>query len=137
MGQFPRLIRQGHGEVLRLWANEVPNEGIIRYLDFFNMERLAIVSPAALAEVLVYKNYDFEKPANLRKGISRILGMGLFLAEGDEHKVTLLSLVGNISQLSPDAEPKKEPHARFQLPAYQEFISDLLGQVQIAYTIIA
>ena len=72
---------------MRKWVEEVPNDGIIRYLDIFNMERLAIVSPAALGEVLVQKNYDFEKPLQLRKGISRILGTGLFLAEGETHKV--------------------------------------------------
>ncbi|KAL8913112.1 MAG: hypothetical protein Q9171_002006 [Xanthocarpia ochracea] len=80
------MLDAGPGIVLRSWANSVPNDGIIRYLDFFNLERLAVVSPAALADVLVHKCYDFEKPPQLRKGISRILGMGLFLAEGDVHK---------------------------------------------------
>ncbi|KAL8788066.1 MAG: hypothetical protein Q9195_007480 [Heterodermia aff. obscurata] len=50
------------------------------------MERLAIVGPDALADVLTHNCYDFEKPLQLRKGISRILGMGLFLAEGEVHK---------------------------------------------------
>lgn len=44
------------------------------------------VSAKALAEVLVTKNYDFQKPASMRWGLSRILGVGLLLAEGDEHK---------------------------------------------------
>ena len=87
MGHFFQMLDVGPGIVLRSWANSVPNDGIIRYLDFFNLERLAVVSPAALADVLVHKCYDFEKPPQLRKGISRILGMGLFLAEGDVHKV--------------------------------------------------
>lgn len=82
MGNFFPVLKAGPGEVLRAWVDEIPEEGIIRYLDFFNLERLATVSPVALAEVLVLKCYDFEKPAPLRKGISRILGVGLFLAEG-------------------------------------------------------
>ncbi|KAL8969481.1 MAG: hypothetical protein Q9197_004320 [Variospora fuerteventurae] len=86
MGHFWQMMEAGPGHVLRSWANSVPNNGIIRYLDFFNLDRLAVVSPAALAEVLVHKCYDFEKPPQLRKGISRILGMGLFLSEGDVHK---------------------------------------------------
>ncbi|KAI4102092.1 MAG: hypothetical protein LQ345_007385 [Seirophora villosa] len=86
MGHFWQMIDAGPGVVLRSWANSVPNNGVIRYLDFFNLERVAVVSPAALAEVLVHKCYDFEKPPQLRKGISRILGMGLFLSEGDVHK---------------------------------------------------
>ena len=87
MGNFFPILKAGPGELLRAWVDEIPNEGVIRYLDFFNLERLAIVSPAALAEVLVHKSYDFEKPGPLRKGISRILGVGLFLAEGETHKV--------------------------------------------------
>jgi hypothetical protein len=81
------MLKPGPGENLRAWVDEMPNEGIVRYLDFLNQGRLAIVSPAALAEVLVHKNYDFEKPAPLRKGLPRILGVGLFLAKGEVHKV--------------------------------------------------
>ncbi|KAL8643001.1 MAG: hypothetical protein Q9226_008440 [Calogaya cf. arnoldii] len=80
------MMEMGPGDVLRSWANTVPNNGLIRYLDFFNLERVAIVGPAALADVLVHKCYDFEKPPQLRKGISRILGLGLFLSEGEVHK---------------------------------------------------
>lgn len=82
----------------------MPNDGIIRYLDFFNLERVVVVSPAALAEVLVHKCYDFEKPPQLRKGISRILGMGLFLAEGDVHKVSRLDCLFLLVRLITDAE---------------------------------
>ncbi|KAL9595950.1 MAG: hypothetical protein Q9219_006141 [cf. Caloplaca sp. 3 TL-2023] len=85
-GPFLADVGKSPGPVLRSWANSVPNQGLIRYLDFFNLERVAVVSPAALAEVLVHKCYEFEKPPQLRKGISRILGLGLFLSEGDEHK---------------------------------------------------
>ncbi|KAL8839542.1 MAG: hypothetical protein Q9176_004403 [Flavoplaca citrina] len=86
MGHFWQMMETGPGDVLRSWANGVPNNGLIRYLDFFNLERVAVVNPAALAEVLVHKCYDFEKPPQLRKGISRILGLGLFLSEGEVHK---------------------------------------------------
>jgi cytochrome P450 len=64
----------------------VPNDGLIRYLGVFNMERLLIVSPKALAEVLVTKSYDFMKPSTMRNGIGRILGFGILFAEGDVHK---------------------------------------------------
>lgn len=104
MGHFFRMLEAGPGNVLRSWANSVPNDGIIRYLDFFNLERVVVVSPAALAEVLVHKCYDFEKPPQLRKGISRILGMGLFLAEGDVHKVSRLDCLFLLVRLITDAE---------------------------------
>lgn len=88
MGHFWQILATFPGDVLRSWANSVPNDGLIRYLDFLNLERVAVVNPAALADVLVHHCYDFEKPPQLRKGISRILGLGLFLAEGDVHKVS-------------------------------------------------
>jgi cytochrome P450 len=52
-----------------------------------NTERLAIVSPKALSEVLTIKSYDFVKPAQFRFGLGRLLGIGILLAEGDEHKM--------------------------------------------------
>lgn len=91
MGHFWQMMESGPGDVLRSWANSVPNQGLIRYLDFFNLERVAIVGPAALADVLVHNCYDFEKPPQLRKGISRILGLGLFLSEGEVHRVRKLA----------------------------------------------
>ncbi|KAK5652589.1 hypothetical protein OQA88_10350 [Cercophora sp. LCS_1] len=69
------------------WLNSIPNDGVIRYLGILNLERLLITSPKALAEVLVTKNYDFEKPESLRTLLGSILGNGLFFAEGEEHHV--------------------------------------------------
>lgn len=69
------------------WINTVPNNGLIRYMTLLNSERLFLTNAKGLAEVLVQKNYEFTKPSQLRKGLGRILGVGILLAEGDEHKV--------------------------------------------------
>ena len=53
-------------------------------------------SPEALSEVLTTKSYDFVKPSMLRNGLGRILGTGLILAEGDEHKVGPYSVLSFI-----------------------------------------
>lgn len=74
-------------------AAELPNNGLIRYLGLLNQERLLITSPKALAEVLVTKNYDFVKPSTMRFGLGRILGIGLLLAEGDEHRMQRKNLM--------------------------------------------
>ncbi|KAH8204419.1 hypothetical protein TruAng_001470 [Truncatella angustata] len=47
----------------------------------------------ALAEVLVHRNYDFEKPAEVKSFLGRILGVGVLVAEGDEHKVQRRNLL--------------------------------------------
>jgi hypothetical protein len=43
-------------------------------------------SPAAIADVLVHKCYDFEKPAIFKRTAVKILGNGILFAEGDVHK---------------------------------------------------
>ena len=87
MGQFFYMLKRPHGESTRTWLETIPNDGIIRYLAIFNSERLTIVNSKGLSEVLVQKSYEFVKPAQLRKGLARILGVGIFLAEGEDHKV--------------------------------------------------
>lgn len=88
MGQFWCLVNEPQGQPLRRWINELPHNGLIRYLDFFNRERIAVVGPKALAEVLVHKAYDFTKPPQFVRALGNTLGIGLFLAEGEVHKVS-------------------------------------------------
>lgn len=86
-GHFGRISKDPSGIPQQEWINEVPNDGLIRYTTLLNSERLLITTPKALGEVLVQKNYDFIKPAMVRNGLGRLLGIGVLLAEGDEHKV--------------------------------------------------
>jgi hypothetical protein len=55
----------------------------------FKESRVLVTNPKALAEVLVQRNYEFIKPPRIRMGLGRLLGIGILLAEGDEHKVCL------------------------------------------------
>jgi cytochrome P450 len=59
----------------------------------FNSERLLVISPKALSEVLTTKNYDFIKPDQVARGLGRLLGVGILLAEGDEHKTQRKNLM--------------------------------------------
>jgi cytochrome P450 len=92
-GQFAAITKDASGIPLRRWINDIPNDGLIRYLHLFNHERLMVTSPKGLAEVLVTKSYDFVKPELLRSGIGAILGIGILFAEGDEHKVQRKNLM--------------------------------------------
>ncbi|KLU82080.1 cytochrome P450 97B3 [Magnaporthiopsis poae ATCC 64411] len=85
-GQQARISKEPTGAPMVDWFNSIPNDGLIRYLSILNLERLAPTSAKALQEILVTKNYDFEKPSDFRHTIGRILGVGILLAEGDEHK---------------------------------------------------
>ena len=88
MGQSMNLRRNPNGQaaLYRTWSEQLQNNGIIRYLDILNTEILLPVSPKALAEVLVHRPYEFIKPPRLAIGLGKILGIGVFLAEGEEHK---------------------------------------------------
>lgn len=71
------------------WENSIPNNGMLRYRTALNRENVLVTGSKPLAEVLVHKSYDFAKPAKLRLGLGRILGVGLIVSEGEQHKVSL------------------------------------------------
>ncbi|KAH7090696.1 cytochrome P450 [Paraphoma chrysanthemicola] len=79
---FQRPGGQPHLNLMK----EVENDGIILTRGFFHTDRLIITSPAALADVLVHKSYDMEKPPASRAFLRKFLGDGLLMTEGDEHK---------------------------------------------------
>lgn len=92
-GHFRTIIREPTGEPQEKWINEIPNEGLLHYRNLFNEGRLLPTTPKALAEVLVQKNYEFIKPLQIRAGIGRILGVGILLAEGEEHRLQRKNLM--------------------------------------------
>ncbi|RPA84155.1 cytochrome P450 [Ascobolus immersus RN42] len=66
---------------------KIPNDGLITYKAIFNTERVSPTTVAAMAEVLVHKAYEFEKPWFMREGVATIIGKnGIFFAEGEQHK---------------------------------------------------
>lgn len=71
----------------------VPNDGLIRYFWFFNEERVLLTSPKALAEVLSTDSYSYIKPPDVSNIVGKLLGFGVLLAEGDEHKVQRRNLM--------------------------------------------
>ncbi|KAH7397318.1 cytochrome P450 [Pyrenochaeta sp. MPI-SDFR-AT-0127] len=86
LGHFKRIFKDPSGEPQRDWIDTVPNDGVLYYRWLFNEPRVLLTNPKALGEVLVQRNYDFVKPQRLSSGLGRLLGVGILLAEGDEHK---------------------------------------------------
>ncbi|KAI9705389.1 MAG: hypothetical protein M1820_005219 [Bogoriella megaspora] len=64
----------------------IPNEGLIHFRGFFNQDRLLLTDPGSLSEVLVSKTYEFTKPSGARNFLRIVLGDGLIIVEGEEHK---------------------------------------------------
>ncbi|MCJ1387575.1 hypothetical protein MMC18_000418 [Xylographa bjoerkii] len=86
-GHFSKIVKEPTGKPMLEWVNSVPNHGLIRYTTLLNSERILVTNAKGLGEVLVTKNYDFVKPSGIREGIGKILGVGILLAEGEEHKI--------------------------------------------------
>ena len=59
----------------------------------FNREQILVTGGKALADILVHNSYDFVKPAKLRLGLGRLLGVGLIVADGKAHKVFPMKLL--------------------------------------------
>jgi hypothetical protein len=111
------------------WAANLPNEGLIRYYIVGNLERVVLTSPKALSELLVTKVYDFEKPKTVRQSFRRIVGDGILLAEGDEHKVLLTAISNRIAFiLTRYAASTQELDACIRIPPHQGPLPNLLVQ---------
>lgn len=75
------------------WMKKIPNDGLIMFRGLANIERLLPTDPKYLSEILVHKSYDFEKPGRARRFLRIILGDGLIIVEGDEHRFQRKSLM--------------------------------------------
>ncbi|MCJ1477757.1 hypothetical protein MMC13_006430 [Lambiella insularis] len=91
-GQFGKILAEPNGKPMLEWINTIPNNGLIRYLSLLNHERILMTNAKGLSEVLVQKNYEFIKPDAVRTGLGRVLGEGVLVAEGEEHKTQRKSL---------------------------------------------
>ncbi|OJD40427.1 cytochrome p450 [Diplodia corticola] len=90
------MARPPGGEFLN-WVKTIPNDGLIRFRGFFNVDRIIPTHPRTIADVLVHNSYDFEKPARLRSFLRRILGDGLIMVEGDEHRFQRKNIMPSFS----------------------------------------
>ncbi|PHH69623.1 hypothetical protein CDD82_7631 [Ophiocordyceps australis] len=84
-GHFGNIYRSGSGDMEEKWFNEIPNNGCIYYRGLFNRPNVMVTSPDAVKQVLT-RTYEFPKPAGLRHFAARVLGIGLFLSEGAQHR---------------------------------------------------
>lgn len=72
-------------ELLLDIIQDIPNDGIVALREVTD-SRLLVTAPSVLADLLVHRSYDFEKPQNMRKFLGSVLGKGLVTTEGEEHK---------------------------------------------------
>jgi cytochrome P450 len=63
-----------------------PNDGVLLLRSPLHTNRILITNPKALADVLVANPYDFQKPKKIRAFLRKVLGDGLIMVEGDQHR---------------------------------------------------
>lgn len=83
VGHEITMFQRPPGEPNRKAMLEIDNDGLILVRGFLHTNKLIVTSPAALADVLVHKAYDMEKPPWTRGFLRKFLGDGLLVAEGD------------------------------------------------------
>ncbi|KAL3954381.1 hypothetical protein ACCO45_009944 [Purpureocillium lilacinum] len=101
-GHGQALFRDGPGICARKWyataghiqaalipfrIQDMKHNGMIRAMWPFGKECVVLLSPAAISEVLVQKGELFEKSYHVRVFAERVIGNGLLLAEGPQHKM--------------------------------------------------
>lgn len=80
------VFKRPAGEEFLKFMNTVPNNGIISIPGFFGAHWLMVSDLRSVAEVLSHKSYDFEKISVLRDFLRIVIGNGLIVVEGEEHK---------------------------------------------------
>ncbi|KAI1005687.1 hypothetical protein K3495_g2529 [Podosphaera aphanis] len=93
--KLPQAPARGEGESFFIpptpdqvleWVDHIPNDGIIRYVDFLNQDSVTLTSISAVAEFLQTKADHFSKRPKHKRVMESVLGHGLVTAEGAEHK---------------------------------------------------
>ncbi|KAH8897658.1 cytochrome P450 [Thozetella sp. PMI_491] len=87
LGSIPRtLLDRGSapGDLFLDLVNTHPKEDLL-CLNILTNE-LLVIGARPLADLLVHQSYNFTKPENIRGFLKLILGDGLVVAEGDQHK---------------------------------------------------
>jgi hypothetical protein len=92
VGHGLTMFQRPSGEPHLRMMKETDNEGIVLTRGFFHSDRLIVTTPGALADVLVHKSYDMEKPPWARAFLRKFLGDGLLMTEGDEYETHIYSL---------------------------------------------
>jgi cytochrome P450 len=84
MGNFPEVMGSEVGASFKQWSQQYG--GIVSFHGQWNRPMIAVTDPNLLKQVLTSQAYDFEKTSRTSNGLRRILGNGVLVAEGEEHK---------------------------------------------------
>jgi len=82
-GQFKKIFAADNSVLQEQWVEEYgPN---ITYKGFLGVNRLWTVDPRALNHIMTH-SMDYQKPAQARANLSFVLGNGVLITEGEQHR---------------------------------------------------
>ncbi|PRP88347.1 hypothetical protein PROFUN_03261 [Planoprotostelium fungivorum] len=84
LGHFDAIRKEDTGVTTRAYSQMMPF-GIFRTRMFLSW-RVWVTDPKALSKILVTSAYDYQKPPSTRDFLTVLLGKGVLVAEGLEHK---------------------------------------------------
>src|SRR5690606_9841796 len=79
-------------EQLVEWINQVPNDGLVRYLGFLNAERVLVTTPRGCKEVLQTQGYNYIKLPWALEVMGQIAPHGILVAPPKKHRVRLCAV---------------------------------------------
>jgi hypothetical protein len=85
---WKRLFTEPDTSDFLKWANQVPNDGLIRYFGILNDERLHVTNTKGLVQLLQKDTYLYKKPRAQGQLIRFLAGDNVVVSEGKNHKVS-------------------------------------------------
>jgi cytochrome P450 len=83
---FKRLLLEPSPEQLSRWALDIPNNGLISYRGIFNTKRVLVTTTKGVQEIFNLRPYEFPKPSFVKTLLRGVIGEGLVVADGEQHK---------------------------------------------------
>ncbi|PMD54166.1 cytochrome P450 [Hyaloscypha bicolor E] len=68
------------------FMDTVPHEYFFRMLDIFNKEIVILTDPKAITQPFQTNSYEYVKPVNIKNILKHLLGNGLIVSDGQDHK---------------------------------------------------
>jgi hypothetical protein len=85
---WKRLFTEPDTSDFLRWANQVPNDGLVRYFGILNDERLHVTKTQGLVQLLQKDTYLYKKPSAQGQLVRFLAGDNVVVDEGKNHKVS-------------------------------------------------
>jgi hypothetical protein len=85
---WKRLFTEPDTSDFLRWADQVPNDGLIRYFGILNDERLHVTNTQGLVQLLQKDTYLYKKPSAQGQLVRFLAGDNVVVSEGKNHKVS-------------------------------------------------